>query len=251
VAVNALASATLRALCEQGVPVLPVYSRALRCACKASPPAFVRKQYASLYRESAADPEWVAVSLATAAQSEGEGSTHLWDMAACTTDGDIARQMQQHAIDESRHSRGYVTLLELLFPEVVSEALLKKLQKLSPGYKKSTPVVATPGSPYAYCATVDELIQMNIAETRTRVYHLLQRPVLLAFCKAERRERVRRILDSLLFDETRHIAYTACLIERAAQSGGVRQVMDLMHERLRDFNEITEEELGRGTLVAA
>jgi hypothetical protein len=246
-----VASATLRALREHGVTSLRTYRRALTFACDASPPVFGRKRYGAIYRESAVDPEWVALSLATAAQSEGEGATHLWDMAACTDDGEIARQMQQHAIDESRHSRGYVTLLQLLFPETVNEAVMTELQKLSPGYKSSSPLAATPGSPYAYCATLDELIQMNIAEMRTRVYHLLQRPVLHSYCTVDKRERVQRILDSLLYDETRHIAYTACLIERIAQQGAAEQVMQLMHERMRDFNEITEAELEEKALVAA
>ena len=62
---------------------------------------------------------------------------------------------------------------------------------------------------------------------------------------------MRRILDWLLVDETQHIAYTARLIERAAQSSGSEQVMELMRERVKDFNEITEEEVARRTLVAA
>ena len=85
---------------------------------------------------------------------------------------------------------------------------------------------------------------------RTRVQHLFQRPVLLRYCRPERRARVRRILDSLLRDETQHIAYTARLIERAAQASGAAQVVDLMHARLRDFNEITEGDLARGRLAA-
>jgi hypothetical protein len=59
------------------------------------------------------------------------------------------------------------------------------------------------------------------------------------------------MLDWLLVDETRHIAYTARLIERAAQASGSDHVTDLMLERVKDFNEITEEEIARRTLVAA
>jgi hypothetical protein len=59
------------------------------------------------------------------------------------------------------------------------------------------------------------------------------------------------MLDWLLVDETRHIAYTARLIERAAQASGGDQIMDLMRERVKDFNEITEEEVARRTLAAA
>jgi hypothetical protein len=122
---------------------------------------------------------------------------------------------------------------------------------LSPGYTEACPLQATKGSPYARPATVDELIQMNLAETRTRIQHLFQRPVLLGYCSPERRARVRRILDSLLLDETRHIAYTARLIERAAQASGIELVMDLMKERLQDFNDLTDDEVAGRTLVAA
>ena len=62
---------------------------------------------------------------------------------------------------------------------------------------------------------------------------------------------MRQILDWLLVDETRHIAYTARLIEDAVQELGNEQITDLMRERIRDFNELTEDEIGRGTLAAA
>ena len=248
---NIVGRTTIAALREHGVPALPTYRKALISACNAAPPPFGRKHYGDLYRKSAADADWVALSLATAAQSEGEGAMHLWDMAACTRDAEISSQMQQHAIDEARHSRGYVTLLGLIFPDGLDDSLRARLQKLSPGYTKTTPLAPTKGSPYAYPATVDELIQMNIAEIRTRIYHLLQRPVLLRLCAGGERARVRRILDSLLFDETRHIAYTARLIERAAQASGAGEVVDLMRERVKDFNAITEEEIANRTLSAA
>jgi len=248
---NVVARMTVTALAEHGVPALPAYRRALVRACGASPPPFGRKQYAKLYRESARDPDWIALSLATNAESEGDGAEHLWDMAACTPDAEVAAQIQRHAIDEARHSRGYVTLLGLVFPGSMDEELRDQLNTLSPGYTQAMPLSAKKGSPYARPATVDELIQMNIAEIRTRIHHLFQRPVLLAYCAAEPRARVQRILDSLLLDETRHIAYTARLIERAAQESGVEQVMDLMHERVRDFNDITDHEIARRTLGTA
>lgn len=249
---NIVAAMTIEALREHGVSELPTYERALAAACDAFPPPFGRKSYGDLYRSSASDSDWVALSLLTAAQSEGEGARHLWDMAACTPDSEVARQMQQHAIEESWHSRGYVTLFGLIFPEATDEALQARLRKLSPGYTWKSALTPTAGSPYAYPATVDELIQMNIAEIRTRIYHLLQRPVLLGhYCDPARRSRVEPILDSLLLDETRHIAYTARLIERAAQTSGEDLIVDLMLARVGDFNEVTEEELAHRTLVAA
>ena len=247
---NAVARATLRALAEHDVPALPSYRRALVSACEKSPPAFGKKAYADYYRRQARDPDWVALSLATNAQGEGDGAEHLWDLAASTPDPEVARQIQQHAVDEARHSRGYVTLLGLIFPRQTDAELLAKLKQLSPGYTMKSPLKANKRSAYARPATLDEFIQMNIAEMSTRVQHVFQRPVLLGYCPPPRRSQVRRILDSLLRDETQHIAYTARLIERAAQASGAKKVVALMHERLRDFNEITEGDLARGKLAA-
>jgi len=247
---NVVAATTIDALRAHGVSELPTYDMALVAACNASPPPFGDKEYGDIYRSNARDPGWVALSLLTAAQSEGEGARHLWDMAACTPDREIARQMQQHAIDEARHSRLYVTLLGLIFPVAADAKLRRQLMRLSPGYTRNSPLAPAAGSPYAYPATVDELIQMNIAEIRTRIYHLLQRPVLLdRYCKPEQRPRVLQILDWLLTDETRHIAYTARLIERSAQTSGSEHVAELIRERVKDFNEVTEQELTLGTIA--
>lgn len=243
---NVVARMTARALQDHGVEGLPIYRRILATSCNEFPPPFGRMEYGELFRASAADPDWMALSLATNSQSEGEGSQHLWDLAASTRDANIARQIQHHAIDESRHSRTYVRLLELIFS--VDERLAAQLRQLSPGYTRATPLTPRKGSPFAHPATVDELIQMNIAEIRTRIHQLLQRPVLLAYCRPDRRARVRRILDALLFDETRHIAYTARLIEHAAQESSSAEVIDLMRKRVRDFNEITDDEIARRSL---
>jgi hypothetical protein len=249
---DTVAAITIAALRAHGVCELPTYEQALASACDASPPPFGAPHYAELYRSCSSDPDWVALSLLTAAQSEGEGARHLWDMAACTEDTEVARQIQRHAIDESRHSLGYVTLLGLIFPHLVDETARRRLSTLSPGYTLDAPLSPTAGSAYAYSASVDELIQMNIAEIRTRIYHLLQRPVLLAqHHQSPEGRRIRRILDSLLLDETRHVADTARLIERSAQRSGAQEVIELMHERVKDFNTITENELESGTLSAA
>ncbi len=60
---------------------------------------------------------------------------------------------------------------------------------------------------------------MNIGEVRTRIHQLLLRPVITAYCSFGKREKLARILDSLLDDETRHVEYTARLINRAVKQG--------------------------------
>ena len=193
----------------------------------------------------------MALSLVSNAHGEGDGAQRLWDMAACTPDADLAGQIRQHAIDEARHSRAYVTLLGLIFPRQADAELLERLKALSPGLTKKSRVRARKRSPYARPATTDELVQMNLAEMRTRLQHLFQRPVLMKYCPRDRRPRVGRILDSLLLDETRHIAYTARLIERAAPGIGEPALRRLMHRRLRDFNDLTAAEIAAKTPAAA
>jgi hypothetical protein len=242
---NIVAELTVKALRAHAGDDWPHYRQALIGACKKSPPPFGIKGYGDVYRAAAADPYWMATSLMTNAHREGEGAGQLWDLAACTPDARVAGHITQHAIDESRHARAYIAMLDLAFPGAVDEEFHAQLATLSPGYTRQSPLRPHDGSPYAHPITLDELIQMNIAEIRTRVHHLLQRPMLLAHCAPQRRERLVRILDVLLSDETRHIAYTAALIEEFARNGEARSVERLMQARLSDFNAMTTEDLGQ------
>jgi hypothetical protein len=242
---NIVAELTVEALRTHGGDAWPRYREALITACRKSPPPFGTRSYGDIYRVAAIDPYWLAISLVTNAEREGDGAGRLWDLAACTPDQRIAGHIRQHATDESRHARAYIAMLDLAFPGAADEEFHAQLATLSPGYNDQSSRHHRDGSPYAHPITVDDLIQMNIAEIRTRIHHLLQRPMLLAHCAADRRSQLTRILDALLFDETRHIAYTAALIEEFAWNGEADRVKQLMQERLSEFNTITEEELGR------
>jgi hypothetical protein len=246
---NVVAELTLGALTEQGASALPVYSRALAAACEALEPPFGRISYVHAFHRNAASPDWVVTYLVANSIGEGEGARHLWDMAACTRDTRVAAQVQTHALDEARHARAYLRMLDIAFPGALDGETSAKAQSLVPALNGS-PLVAREGAPFAFGISVDELIQMNIGEIRTRIHQMLQRPVLLAYCDADDRPRLERILDSLLLDETRHIAYTAQLIEHAARHDGAEQVMELMHLRLKEFSGITDDEVGNAAFCA-
>ena len=242
---NVVAGLTVKALRAHGGEAWPHYCDALIAACRKAPPPFGTRAYGKIYRDAASDPSWMAFSLIGNAEGEGEGARHLWDLAACTPDARVAAQVKAHAIDESRHSRAYVAMLDLAFPGVVDDACHARLTALSPSFTRRSPLEPRDGSPYASPITVDDLIQMNIAEIRTLVHHLLQRPVLLGYCAPERRRRLAHLLDALRLDEIRHIAYTAGLIEEFARSGEAGAVKQLMQQRVSDFNAITNQDLGR------
>jgi hypothetical protein len=243
--VNIAAGLTLKALRVHVGAEWPHYRDALITACRKAPPPFGTEDYDKIYRDVARDPSWMAISLIQNAQGEGEGSRHLWDLAACTPDVRVAAQVKAHAIDESRHAKAYVAMLDITFPGVVDNEIHAQLTRLSPGYTQRSPLAPNEGSPYASAITLDDLIQMNIAEIRTLVHHLLQRPMLLGHCAPARRRRLARLHDSLRLDEVRHIAYTAALIEEFAHRGEAGAVKRLMQERMSDFSAITNEDLGR------
>jgi hypothetical protein len=243
---NVIAEMTISSLRELGVPHLPNYEAALAAACEAAPPPFGRASYGTTYRRIAVNPHWLAESLIVSAEREGDGASRLWSLAACTRDETIRSAVKRHAIDESRHSRWYIKLLDLCFPGSVDDELRPLLDALSPGYSRGTEPRAVPGSPFAHEVTIDDLIQMNIAEVRTMIHHLLQRPVLLAHTPAESRANVTKLLAPLLLDEKLHVAYSAKLIESLTVEVGVDGMRELMAKRVRDFNAITDSELASG-----
>jgi hypothetical protein len=242
---NVVAGLTVRALRRFDGEARPHYCQALTTACRRAVPVFGTERYGDLYRAVAVNPYWMATSLMMNAQREGEGAGQLWDLSVSTPDASLAAQVRQHAIDESRHSRAYISLLDLAFPGAVDAEFHAQLTTLSPGYTQQSARHPHPDSLFARPITVDDLIQMNIAEIRTLIHQRLQRPVILAHCAPERRTKLTRILDVLLTDETRHIAYTANLIEEFARAGGAQEMRRLMQERLADFNAITLEDVGR------
>ena len=103
--VNIAAELTLKSLRAHGGAAWPHYRDALITACRKAPPPFGTKDYEKIYRDVARDPGWMAISLIQNAQGEGEGSGHLWDLAASTPDERVAAMVKAHAIDESRHAK--------------------------------------------------------------------------------------------------------------------------------------------------
>ncbi|MCE3261769.1 MAG: hypothetical protein K0R43_848 [Pseudoduganella sp.] len=237
-----IATDTMNALRQRGEAQLPCYEQALRSACEASPPPFGEAWYGEKYRELSSDPGWLATSLIANAEKEGEGSRKLWELVARCPDPEIAEAIRQHAIDESRHAMQYVAMCELVFPGALEGDMKDYADGLSPRYSaRDFPAPAPHASAQA---VLDELVQMNIGEIRTRIHQLLMSPVITAYCPPERRERLHKLLASLMEDETRHIQYTARLINAAGEQGSADFVLHTTRRRVREFNELTLAEVG-------
>ena len=220
------------------------YSDALARSFAKVQPVFSTARYGNIHRAASINPVWSAASLITSAEREADGSGRLWSLSACTPDEETATLVKQHAIDESVHSRWYVRVLDLTFAGAVDETLRAHLNQVSPRFTREMQPEVLDGSLFAHEVTVDDLIQMNIAEIRTAVNQRLQSPMLLAHCPEQNRPRVRSFLDRLFRDEIRHVQYSAALIDRAAERDNF-DVRGLFIERLQDLDEITRDEVDR------
>jgi hypothetical protein len=239
---NIVSELTINALKEKRTEPLENYAASLLDACEVYPPPFGMAWYGEKYRQVACEPKWLANSLIENAAKEGEGARGLWRLASSISVREIAEQVRLHAIDESRHARLYIAMLDITFSGVIAQNFRSRLYGLSPNYKAKDQLKDLPKATEA--SVLDELIQMNIGEIRTRINQLLLRPVILAHCPSHQRNRLMRILDSLLFDETKHIEYTAHLIEQAMNRGLADFVFQTMRNRLAEFNQITLNEVG-------
>lgn len=224
----------------------PRYLTALEKALRDEPPPFGTELYSQIYAEASQSGQWLAISLMTNAEREGDGATRLWSLAACAFDAEEQQLLKRHAVDESRHALAYLALLDLCFPGAVTPEFRAELDGLSPHYSITKELFAVASSPYARTPSIDDYMQMNIAEIRTTIHHLMQREAIDRHCPVPNRQKAKRILNSLLKDELKHVAYTAILIERKSTGGGdnkAEEFESLFCKRFRDFNYQMSEEL--------
>jgi hypothetical protein len=236
-----VAGLTLDALEAHSPANLSNYARALREATAATNPAYGLAWYGDRYRDVAGDPDWFIGSLVDNAWVEGEGARKLWILSARCADAAISQQIRRHAIDESRHAQYYVRMVDVLFPNSISDQLRPELAALSPRYlPTSAPPAGLPAKTSEQL--IDDLVQLNIGEIRTHINQLLLRPVAHAYCLDH--DALQRILHRLMRDETRHIHYTARILEQFARRGRGALVHDLFCSHMDDFNTVTLREVG-------
>lgn len=236
---NVVAEMTLNALSSRGVSEFPIYERELKSATSKHPPPFGEFWYGERYRSLATDPAWLASSLFANAKKEGEGAMTLWKLAGAIGDKEVSEKVQKHAIDEARHARLYLRLFELVF-EGTDPDTLSALKKIAPDLSGNPDAQPLRSDEIIY----DEIIQMNVGEIRTMIHQRLLMPVLEAWCPPLEYKQVQRVLDGILEDEIRHIAYTADLIEKFGANGNEDFVSRVMEKRLVDFIDYTLKEVG-------
>lgn len=211
---------TLHYLKSYGTPAPPTYAEFMTEACEAHPPPHGMAWYGNMYRQLARKSEWFANSLVINADKEGWGARQLWKFSVRMEDQVLAEAVRRHSMDESRHSSMFVGVLDLIFPSVVEAPFRERLKEMSPGYTVRTHPPTTPADPSEVMHShrvMEELIQGNFTEIRALILQLLLRPVMQAYAPPEHRQKLLRVSDRLIHDETKHIEYGARFIEQYAQ----------------------------------
>ena len=206
---------------------------------------FWRGQYLEFYWQCVTTvPGYVQeVVLANAhAESAGSKGLHaLWQSVRGLQE--VEDGVERHFRDKSRHSRLFLHLTNLTFPAQFSERdveteKLKLFDATSASTEKAKRSADLP-------ILLDNLVQMNIGEIRTRAHMFMIGPVLTALAPSRNEEAVDGILSGLVYDEVSHIGYTACLMEEWCRDGHKRLISDLYATRLTDFNKYTIEQTRR------
>jgi len=217
---------------------LPLYSDAFRAAFVRNDPVFIRDAYGEFFFHCASTvPGWMHRTLLLNAQGEGEGAQGLARLArGIGYNDEAAGQVVVHARDEARHSRMFANIAHLAFPNALAP---EEADRFAAGLPDIRPILAADADPVCEAHLIDNLVQMNIGEVRTRLHMHLFAPIVVEMAPESARERIRSQLEILAHDEMRHIGYTALLMERWAQTGDRARIEALYLGRLNSFNRLT------------
>lgn len=242
----------LNALASHGHTALDNYAACLTEVFEAHPPPHGTAWYRDVYRHQIRNPEWFTNSLIYNAEMEGIGSRRVWKFSSYIPDQRIADMVRAHSMDESRHSRMFIGILDTIFPSQIEADYRKRLRDLSPGYtKRSHPTISPPSPDTALSErrVIANLIGSNLVEVRALVLQYMLRPVMLAYGKPEQRDKLTRISDRLISDEIKHIAYSAHCIEQYSRKGDLDWLRAKMLEQQISTNTLTMQDLDMGQLA--
>jgi uncharacterized membrane-anchored protein YjiN (DUF445 family) len=237
---NDLATFTIDALLQEKPDEMPYYFSLLNEVCMKFETIWSTQAYFDHFKEMTLDPLWFASAIASNSAKEAEGARRIWEMASRVQDPVLYDLLRQHAVDESRHARFYIAMIKFVFPWCESD-LKEQLAEKLPAYTLDDHPQKNKPSSDNYL--LDELIQMNIGEIRTRVHQFMIAPILRAYCEEQHIEKINTIMKNLISDETRHVHYTAEWIESACKQGKHEDVRKILHRRWKQFNDITQAEM--------
>lgn len=232
----------------------PRYASILRHCFSLAPPPYSQNWFGRRYFELARDAEWFANSLVANSVLEGYGSTQVWKFSNRMFADAHVPAVQRHAMDESRHSTMFISMLHLTFPGLqIEEAERQRIAQQQPHYSATNLPPGErwePASRMSEGDTFNELVGIHLTEIRALVLQLLLRPVVQAYAPGASQKRLAMFSSSLIRDEAKHIDYTAHIFEQAAAAGHTDQLTELFELRVQDFNDLTMQELEREKHIA-
>lgn len=251
---NNLASLVMDNLRDITAYEFPRYARILDHSFCAAPPPFSMNWFGRHYFELARDPEWFANSLVANSALEGYGSTQIWNFSTRMHQDEYIDAVQQHALDESRHSTMFVSMLHLTFPGLMMDAgTEERIRRQQPRYSPDRLPEARRLAPEHRMSSEDsinELVGVHLTEIRALVLQYLLRSVIEVYAPASSQKRIAMCCASLIRDEARHIDYTARIFDAIASQGHTDLLIDLFEKRVREFNDLTMVELEREKQMA-
>lgn len=232
----------LSALQEKTDDDLRFYADCVRTSFAEFEPVFTRERYADFFLHCACTvPGWTAATVLANAKKESDGAGDLLKLwAAIKFDQHVQDKVLFHAYDECRHSRLFVDLTNLAFPNLLATERASSFKQGLIKIEKSKLVKSDYTLPEQHL--IDHLIQMNMGEIRTRIHIKMLAPVINAFTPKESRLRIESILNGLISDEEVHVSYTAKFINQWCEDGNEDAARTLFQRRLRDFDRYTRME---------
>ncbi|TAZ73925.1 hypothetical protein ELH70_15335 [Rhizobium ruizarguesonis] len=218
---------------------LPHFTDCIRSAFSEVDAVFWRDQYLGFYWKCVTNvPGYIQDVVIANADAESHGSEGLHDLWQKVHGiSEVEDGIRNHYLDESRHARLFLHLTDLSFPEYLREADETRLRNGLFDAPNASREKDDLEASIEYI--IDNMIQMNIGEIRTRSHMFMIGPVLTAYAPREYKERVDGILGGLVYDEVTHIGYTANIMEEWCRNGHKKLIKDLYKRRLRDFNKFT------------
>lgn len=246
---NNLASLVMQNLRDITARDYPEYARILDHGFSAAPPPFSMNWFGRRYFELARDPEWFANSLVANSALEGYGSTQIWNFSMRMHQDEYIEAVQQHSLDESRHSTMFVSMLHLTFPGLSMDAVTEeRIRTQQPRYSRHNLPGARRLEPEHRMSpddSISELVGVHLTEIRALVLQYLLRAVIEVYAPASSEKRIGMFCASLIRDEARHIDYTAGIFEALAREGQADLLAEMFQKRIREFNDLTMIELER------
>jgi hypothetical protein len=175
---------------------------------------------------------------------EGYSAARLWQYGKSVGWGLASLGLQQHAVEEAKHSRIFSKILFELFPYLATKELVGKLDSCSPRIDSSEIVSSTSWEAGPnFEEVLNSMLLVNLYEIKALYLEHLLRPVVTAYANETSITKLDRMMALLIRDEINHIRYSAEIINIACQNGYRSYCEQALSEFTSTLDRVVEAEL--------